>query len=215
MFRKLDLDQGTEIWKTWRGSVITATAASIIMGLNPYANSEEHSAIYLLWAEKVGLLKKEFVENEAMAHGSRTEETARKAFTDATGIAMEPVCVVNSEYPFMAASLDGINEKYKIGLEIKCPLYYASFRKHKEEGLPDYYYSQVQHQLLVTGYSNWAFWSYYQNSDTLHIVKSDINFQTELLKRCKNLNKFIDLKVPPDESLFSKYDVSQILESYR
>ena len=135
-FKKVDLVQGTSEWLGWRQNFLTATTAGTLMGVayvDKKAAQSEHSPVYSLWAEKTGLIKREFSENAAMTHGSNTEETARKAFIESTGVNVSPMCIESTKYPFLAASLDGINEELKIGLEIKCPMYYNSFKKQKEK----------------------------------------------------------------------------------
>lgn len=202
MFKKVILEQSSDEWLSWRSEGITATAAATIMGLNPYGN------VYDLWADKTGTKSFVFVENEAATHGSNTEEKARQEFIKSTGINMKPVCVENLKYPFIRASLDGLNEEHKLGLEIKCPFHFGSFNKHKL-GLLPYYYAQVQHQLLSVGDPEykWAFWSYFKGSDSLHIVEKDDRFQEELLRRCILFYELVINKIAPDQDLFLPYEI--------
>lgn len=215
MFKKVELTQGTPDWLLWRsgtdGTSITATAAAIIMGVYPYGN------VYDLWADKVGIQKFVFTENDAATHGTNTEEKARQEFIKATGIEMTPACVENLKYPFIRASLDGLNEEHKIGLEIKCPYHFGSFSKHKkgiensktddefDSGLLKYYYAQVQHQMLVTSFDRWIYWSFYRGADALSIIKKDEKFQKELLRRCLMFRELVLTKVPPREEDFLPY----------
>lgn len=210
MFKKVELKQGSEEWKAWRFSKITATQASTLMGLNTFGDRDAKeagysSALYLSWAEKTELVTEEFFENDAMLHGSRNEEKARQVFIESTGIDMQPACVENLEYPFMAASLDGLNEEHQLGLEIKCAKYYNSFKKHKYAGIPPYYFAQVQHQLFCTGYENWIFWSWFNNSESIYLVHPDKKFQEELLNRCILFQDMVKNKIEPAEEFFRPY----------
>lgn len=204
MYRKVDLEQGTDAWLAWRNipvGSISATDASVIMGLNPY------ESLYDLWAVKVGLKQREFKDDEpAIAHGKATEELARKSFTQATDIEMAPACVERLDYPFLKASLDGINEEKKVGLEIKCPMYFASFNKHKSDGLPPYYFAQVQHQLLVcSDFKLFLFYSYFEGQDVIHKVYPDEKFQKELLKRAMVFHTLVKNKIEPFKEVFAEY----------
>jgi len=203
MYKKIDLVQGTPEWLAWRkgedGTAITATAASVLMGLYPYGT------VFELWQEKICSVPLEYKTNAHTEHGSNTEEEARQEFIKATGLEMIPVCVESVDYPFLRASLDGINEEHKIGLEIKCPVYFGSFNKHKKAPL-DYYYAQVQHQLLVCSFSNWALYSYFKGQDVLHIIEKDAIFQEELLRRCELFRSSVISRTPPDLDLYRKYE---------
>lgn len=203
-YRKVDLEQSSQKWLDWRNTPIgsiSATDASTIMGVNPY------DSVYDLWAVKVGLKQRIFKDNEpAVVHGKNTEEEARKAFIQATDISMIPVCVERLDYPFLKASLDGINEEKKVGLEIKCPMFFASFRKQKDE-VSAMYYSQIQHQLLCCGseFSRWILYVYFENQDAFHVVKRDEKFQKELLKRCLVFHTLVKNKIEPTGNVFAEY----------
>jgi putative phage-type endonuclease len=215
MFKKVDLKQGSESWLAWRAEGITATAASTIMGVNPYGN------VLDLWKDKAGIEDFEFEGSEAAEFGSKTEDKARKEFEKATGLKMHPVCVESLDYPFIKASLDGINEEHSLGLEIKCSFHFGSFNKNKKalikyldskedhpefyKGLLKYYYAQIQHQMLVTGYRQWAYWSFFNGSDMLYLVDSDKDFQQELLSRCILFNSLVQNKTAPEDKDFTAY----------
>lgn len=205
MFKKVELVQGTPDWLLWRsgidGTSITATAAATIMGVYPYGN------VYDLWADKIGIKPLIFEESDNTTHGSNTEEKARQEFVKATGIDMVPMCVESLEYPFIRASLDGINEEHNVGLEIKCPVYFGSFNKHKKVPL-DYYYAQVQHQLFTTGFENWILFSYFKGNDALHIIRKDKAYQEELLRRCLMFRELVLNKITPREEDFLPYEKS-------
>lgn len=137
---RIDIEQGSHEWHVLRGTKISATRASIILGLNPYQNA------YQLWEILEGL-REEDPPNEAMLRGSKMEPLAREAFIEQTGIKVEPAVFISDTCPWAMCSLDGISEDGKLIIEIKCGV--KSFKDAAKDKIPDYYYAQVQHQMWV------------------------------------------------------------------
>jgi len=150
--RKLPLEQGSREWLQWRKSVVTATAASSILGINPYEPE------YQCWQRYIGLIPPQ-EENEAMRRGKRLEPEARELFQKHYSINMTSFCVESDDYNFLGASLDGISDCGKYILEIKCngKVNHSLALKGK---IPSYYEAQIQHQLLVTGSEKCYYYSY-------------------------------------------------------
>jgi len=137
------LEQGSDEWKSWRKTKITATSAAILMGNNPWNKPID------LYNEIFGLIPPK-ESNAAMARGTALEPEARQAFIDKMGIDMIPIVCEHEEYPWMAASLDGWNEDNKAILECKAPNEKTHFMAI-EGNIPEYYRDQIIHQLAVTG----------------------------------------------------------------
>jgi len=137
-----DLIQGTQAWLDIRKKHITATDASVILGVNPY--KKKHA----LWCEKLDLKEPEAV-NSYMQRGSDLEPVARELFQEETGTIVIPKVVFSKDYPFMMASLDGISINNDFILEIK-----ANGAKNHSMAcmgeIPPYHFSQIQHQLEVS-----------------------------------------------------------------
>ena len=74
-----------------------ASETPIVLGISPFTTP------YQLWQQKLGLAANEF--NRAMLHGTELEPAARAAYERLTGLAMQPLVMVDGEY---SASLDGI-----------------------------------------------------------------------------------------------------------
>lgn len=202
-YRLIDLDQRTSEWLQWRAgkdnASITATAASALMGVDKYTD------VLSMWKERVGFVAAEDAElTEAVIHGRDTEDHAREELIKATGIAFKPACIESVEFPFIKASLDGINEGLRLGLEIKCPRYMGSFKNQVKE-LPLDYYAQIQAQLMITGFEAFIFYSYFGNSEDLKIVRKSESYQKELLKRCIVFNTCVISKIEPTEDVFFPY----------
>ena len=161
----INLEQGTQDWLNWRagkafidadgavnpaiidgGVRITATAASVIAGTNPFTKP------YELWAQMLGYSKSE-ISNYVMQRGHDMEPIARAAYEAMAGEAFAPACIQSDELEYVAASLDGVDLMKTKGLEIKCPI------SEKEDGshalamsgiVAPYYYDQIQWQMLAS-----------------------------------------------------------------
>lgn len=148
------LDQGTKQWHAYRQCHLMATSASCIMGSNPYKSSLD------VWEEMLGL-RPPIEMNAAMRRGVDLEEEARKYAINEIGIEFDPCVYESDKYNWMAASLDGLSlhshDKYV--LEIKCP----GEKTHSmalSELMPEYYKTQIQHQLSVTNAQIAYYFSY-------------------------------------------------------
>ncbi len=136
-------EQGSAEWLALRRTKITGTDAPIIMLENPWTTPME------LWRRKLGLDPEPFV-NQDMLRGKELEPLARAWYEKNSGIRMSPDVVLNPEYPFMMASLDGISVDGGRILEIKCPN--DKTYNHIQRGghPPRYYRSQIQHCMACT-----------------------------------------------------------------
>jgi putative phage-type endonuclease len=136
------LEQGSQDWLEWRRNGIGSSDAPIIMGISPWKTP------FQLWEEKIspqGLDEK----NWAQIRGTELEPIARANYELTHDIDMKPALVVHPKFEFLRASLDGYNEEASVVLEIKCPK--ALDHELALEGIvPEKYYPQLQHQLMVT-----------------------------------------------------------------
>lgn len=212
---KLDLEQGTAEWHLYRKEGINATEAAILMGLEYTPKDTESNnleALINLFSIKTGLAEEVFTESVEMSHGKQNEDNARIWFENSRYGASKytPVCARHESYPYIQASLDGLAEDETSLLEIKCPKYKGSFIKHKN-AIPAYYYSQIQHQLLVSGAEMCYFISYFIDSSApkgkydfaekvLYAVFPDKEFIDELMSRIHSFKANIDQKIAPVSS---------------
>ena len=174
-FIKLDFDQSTDEWLSWRREGIGASDAPVIMGLSP-------------WQKQEGLLliktgqRQERSANGAMQRGKTLEPLARQAYVRRTGIDIEPVCVQSLEHAWMRASLDGLSADGRHVVEIKCP----GEKDHllADSGqVPEKYYPQLQHILAVTGLGEIYYWSFRFNHTVLLKVDRDEVFIAGLVEK--------------------------------
>lgn len=149
---RLNLEQGTSEWHSYRECHVMATSASVIMEINPFKTELE------LWEEMIGL-RPRMKSNVAMERGTRLEPEARRLANQIIGIEFEPCVYESDKYNWMGASLDGISKCEKYILEIKCP----NEKTHEmalNEMIPEYYIAQIQHQLAVTNARLCYYFSY-------------------------------------------------------
>ena len=143
-------------WLEKRKKGISGTDASAILGLNPYKTSID------VWSNKVHGLDVPFTSNLAVEYGLKAE----KPLIDLFALDYQEYKVshkdydfrVCKEYDFLIGSLDGELIEKSSGehgvLEVKTTTILNSMHKEKwNNKIPDNYYIQVLHYMIVTGYS--------------------------------------------------------------
>ena len=144
-----------EEWLQGRKNHIGGSDAAACVGLNPYKDNVQ------LWEEKVGLvLPEDISDKDYVQYGTEAEEHLRALFAldhPEYKVFYDPDNMfTNSKYPWMHASLDGelLDSTGRHGiLEIKTTNIMNGAQWGKwDNRIPDNYYIQVLHYLLVTGY---------------------------------------------------------------
>lgn len=149
----IELEHNSAEWLGFRRTGIGGSDASAVLGLNPWKTNVE------LWEEKSGLNPpKEVNCAEAVEYGSKAEEWLAKLFElDFPEYRLTvPKNIVYRRNGFMFASLDGELEDRggrKGILEIKTSTIFSSINRERwNEKIPQNYYIQLLHYLMVTGY---------------------------------------------------------------
>ena len=159
-YKIIELEQGSTEWLALRKTKITATDTGVIMGLNPWKTP------LMLWEEKLGLREPQAVNNK-MREGSLLEEEARDFINKMEDNDFKPVVLQSIEHLFMMASLDGMNSTGDI-MEIKCGE--KSLHEAFRDEVPDYYYSQCQKQIFVSGCDS-IYYFCYRSPEKRHNIK--------------------------------------------
>ncbi len=142
-------------WLKARLNHIGGSDASVCVGMNPYKTNVE------LWEEKTGQRKPEDISGkDYVIYGTKAEEYLRGLFAldfpEYQVFYDDNNMFLNSDYPWMHASLDGelMDQEGRCGiLEIKTTEILQSMQKEKwNDRIPDNYFCQVLHYLAVTGY---------------------------------------------------------------
>lgn len=135
------LEQDSDEWRDWRRKVIGASDAPIIMGENRWKGRDS------LIEEKLGE-KEGFRGNSITREGKELEEPARYALNKLLSANLQPRVIQSTWSPHHAASLDGVDEKKGLIVEIKCgKRTYDHVRDHRT--IPGHYVAQLQHILMV------------------------------------------------------------------
>jgi|ERR1700676_1309501 len=167
------LVQGSEEWLQFRKNHVGASDASTIMGLNPWRTKQE------LWEEKTLGFTQEI--NARMRRGQLMEKSALQAYQHLTSYSMIPLVAEDVVYPFLSASFDGISSDLKKIVEIKCGK--ASHTLALIGNIPDYYFSQLQHQMYIADAEEIDYFSFDGNRGVLINIKRDEEFITEMIEK--------------------------------
>lgn len=141
MGKIIEITPNSPEWHNWRSWKIGSSDAAAIMGVNPFKSKLQ------LWKEKV--LGETTKETEAMRRGTLLEGAARNQANENFMAQYSPCCMEHDIYPCIIASLDGYDKLAPFPiLEIKCPGP-GNFAKALTGEVADYYYPQLQHQMMV------------------------------------------------------------------
>ncbi len=144
-------------WLEARKGKIGGSDAASVLGMNPYKTNQE------LYEEMTGLRSAIDISDKSyVLYGTKAEEHIRALFAldhpeyqvNYYGDNM----ILNDKYPFAHASLDGELTELENGrkgiFECKTTELFSSISKEKWDGnnIPDNYYIQTLHYLMVTEY---------------------------------------------------------------
>lgn len=172
-----------------RRTTIGASDAAPILGISPFKTAMQ------LWQEKVEG-KRQF-QNSSMARGNALEPEARDLFFKMTGIYMaESDTQSHAIRGWQTATPDGISFRRDQILEIKC----GNKDLHemaKKKQLPDYYMSQVQHQMSVFELDMAYYFSYDGHEGAVVEVKRDNSFIDAMVEKEEEFWNLVMSKTPP------------------
>lgn len=145
-----------EDWLRSRTNGIGGSDASAVVGRNPYKTNID------LFEEKTGRRRAEDISGKPyVIYGHKAEPLIRQLFEldyPEYSVGYSEFSIFRSKkYPFMQATLDGMLVEKETGrrgiLEIKTTNILASQQREKwKDRVPDNYYLQVLHYLIVTGW---------------------------------------------------------------
>jgi putative phage-type endonuclease len=177
-----NLEQGSPEWHSFRGLGVGSSDASIISDWLPQA----WDTMFALSTYKITGSSRTFTEEALIriTRGQELEPAARQAYVELTGNVVEPACFIHPEYPFVRASLDGITEDLTLITEIKCSGSNV-YDKVAAGEVPDYYYSQMQHQMAVVPTCDRVHFVMYDPDKPVIVIEvpRDEEFITELMRR--------------------------------
>ena len=133
----INVEQGTQEWHDLRAKYYkTASRTPIVCGVSPFQTKEQ------LAMELRGEYKPFY--NKAMQLGNQMEDEVRQLAEIKLNDNFKPMVGIRDGY---LASLDGINLDMDTIIEIKVSKH--TFNKLVNDEIPDNYYYQIQHQMMV------------------------------------------------------------------
>ena len=187
------LDMPRDKWLELRRQGIGGSDAAAIMGLNPWKTPMD------IWLEKTGeFLDDEEPENEKMYWGNMLEDIVAREFMTRTGLKVRRrnAVLAHKQYPFMIANVDRLVVGQKAGLECKNIGHYSA--EHWEVGVPEYYQTQVQHYMAVTGLSVWYVAVLIGGQEFRHYkITRDNSFIRELIAVESEFWNMVETRTPP------------------
>lgn len=159
VFTEEELPQRSPEWYAWRKGGIGASQIAQILGLQQRWGQTAES----LFLEMTGQKERVSQENQDTLRGQLNEDVARKLAetriaqdlcdvtetSEIVGPKFIPASLCHPDYPYLRASLDGIDFQHRLVLEIKSPRPDKLGTIAYLGELPNYYYPQVQFQLYL------------------------------------------------------------------
>lgn len=173
------LEQGSKEWVSWRQDGIGSSAAPIIM----YDNPEDSP--FNLFQRLIGV-RKEKADNKFMARGRKLEPYGREAYSLKTGRTVTPACYEHPAFPHLRCSTDGAYpiQTPKLVVEVKMPDEITTHLTAREGQVPNRYWAQCQHHLMVTGAAMCHYVSVWHNEDPVIVeVEPDSDYIQFLMER--------------------------------
>lgn len=132
------LEMSHDKWIDHRYESIGASDAGAVLGINPYKSPVD------VYIEKVTRTN-DFEDNFNMWLGREIEPLIKKKFTLETGLKVrdDNKIRIDKEYSFLSTNLDGMVVGEGVPVEYKALGFF-------DGEIPDYYFAQLQHQMMVT-----------------------------------------------------------------
>lgn len=194
----INVIQRTDAWHEWRRGGLTATCAAIIEGASPYKTE------WRLWAEYVGkALPPDLSDNPHVKWGVLHEDDARRAHEGKHNDLCLPVCIQSELYPFIRASLDGLNMADE-PVELKCPsesTWQEVLKDGEKSAAYKLYWYQVQHQILACDTAQQGWLVFWRNGQTIEfLIQRDDAFLASYLKKAEAFWERVVKKKEPQKN---------------
>jgi len=158
----LDMPQGSPEWFATRAGNIGASSFDKILTTKGVPSKSAKKLMYTLAIESITGVKESSYQSAAMERGMELEAEARRYYEMIYDVDIQQVglCYPDDHQNYHC-SPDGLMPELERGIEIKCPVASTHADYLIRGKLPTDYIQQVQGSMLVTGYKEWVFMSYY------------------------------------------------------
>lgn len=183
-----------EEWLRSRRQGIGGSDVAPILGLSPWRTPLN------VWEDKLGLGEDVDETSPALYWGNLLEAPIRQAYADATGMKVTKPAemFISKEHPFMVANLDGIREDGRL-VEFKTTSVGNNWGEPGTDQIPDYYLTQVQHYMAVTGATVCDVAVLIAGRDfRIYTVQADAELQAVLIQREKDFWQLVTSRTAPD-----------------
>lgn len=184
-------------WLKERQKGIGGSDVAAILGMSPWRTP------YQVWEEKTTPIDETAEEDDdrpALYWGRVLEAPIRQAYADKTGrtVTKPAEAFVSSKYPFMRANLDGIDDDGRV-VEFKTSSKSDGWGEPGTDEIPDYYMTQVQHYLAVTGVKTADVAVLIGGNDfRIYTIEADEELQALLIERESEFWALVESRTPPD-----------------
>ena len=212
-----------EDWLQLRTKGIGGSDIGAIMGINKY------SSPYQVYKTKVLGYQKDLSGKLAVKKGKDLESLIRSEYViphflemDYTVKNMSHHTIVNKNYPYFRANLDGVaicnnggHHTENFVIEIKFVSEFADVNWNGEDycGVPASYYAQVQEYMLVTGMQRAYVCALFERDWTVRYfeIPRSVSFQAQMIKAAEHFYNVNMLgKIPP--AIDAEIDKEDIME---
>lgn len=195
-YKIIQHEQGSDAWKEWRRMGVTATDAVVIAGESPY------KTYWRLWAEKTGYCSEiDLSGNPLVRRGHALEDVARKAAEARMNDMLIPVCVESVRWPWIRASLDGLNSQGE-PVELKNPaeLTWTEVKTKREQSLPYRMYRiQVLHQMLALGATRGWLVFHFNGELEVFEIAADMALMGQMLRDSVEFSHQVEERIEPEK----------------
>jgi len=203
----LELHQGTDEWLKSRKESFNASETPALFELSPWIPRNPLELAHLKYGDLA------VPQTFRMSEGIRNEEWIREYVEEKTQIAFEPLVGVWEQDERFRASFDGVSFGLDVILEIK-----YSEKTFNTDEIPQNYYYQIQHQLLVSGADKCLFAVADPNTKEVRIeeVYPNKDIQSAIVAKWEwFVEKFKDKELPPLEQVREDDEWKQAVEEYK
>ena len=169
MYEHINVEQNSPEWFSSRAGKWTASLFAKCVSPTGKLSKSAAKVNDKLIMELITGNREPYYQSEAMARGIEIEPEALQWVNDNTEYNFEPVGFFDSGKGY-GCSPDAVDFKKETGIEIKCPIEKTHLKYLKDNKIPTKYYSQVQGQLMVSGFKQWLFVSYFPEGEQLQVM---------------------------------------------
>jgi len=196
--KDMSLEQGTDAWLKARSKRLGGSEIASVIRISPYKTRLE------LWEEKTGRVKPASISHlPHVKRGIDAEPIARALLEKRHKVKYTAPVLVDPDHKWMVASLDGLCDDHT--LEIKT----MGVQKHLDvrDGIvPEYYDSQVQWGLMISGLKRGLFASYRPEDGSMYevwIERDEVAIEGMRMAALEFWTWVIEDRRPPDDFEFS------------